>query len=98
MIALIANSAKPSKKYDVYLIYDGKTKKISFGASGYEDYTIHHNNIRRHLYDNRHKSEDWDNPLTAGFWAKHLLWNKKTIKKSADDITAKFGIDITLAL
>lgn len=98
MIALITPSAKSDKKYDVSVV-DGKTMKtISFGAKGYEDYTIHHDAKRKQLYMQRHRNENWGNPLTAGFWAKHLLWNKKTLKESADDITTNYGIGIILAL
>ncbi len=98
MIALIMPSAKSDKKYDVSVV-DGKTMKtISFGAKGYEDYTIHHDAKRKQSYMQRHRNEDWGNPFTAGFWAKHLLWNKKTVKESADDIITNYGIGIILAL
>lgn len=98
MIALITNNTKNDKKYDVFIIENNKMKIISFGAKGYEDYTIHHDKKRKHRYEDRHKSENWNDPFTAGFWAKHLLWNKSTIEKSANDIANRYNIDITLAI
>jgi len=98
MIALITSSAKSDKKYDVFVVDGNTMKTISFGAKGYEDYTIHHDSKRKQSYMRRHRNEDWGNPFTAGFWAKHLLWNKKTLKESADDIITNYGIGIILAL
>jgi len=98
MIALIMPSANTDKKYDVFIANGDKLKAISFGAKGYEDYTIHHDKKRKLKYMMRHRNEDWGDPYTAGFWSKHLLWNKSTIKKSADDITTNYGIGIMLAI
>lgn len=87
------------KKYAV-TIFDtkrGTSKTIKFGAKGYEDYTIHKNDKRRLAYDKRHSvREDWSNPLTAGFWSKWILWNKKTVNESIKDIEDRFNIYITL--
>lgn len=82
---------KPSdivgKKYMV-IVQDnkGKNHTLHFGSKGYEDYTIHKDDERKERYLDRHKSrEDWTNPLTAGFWARWVLWNKPTIKESLED-------------
>lgn len=96
MIALVTNSSKSDKKFDAFVVHGDKMKIISFGARGYEDYTIHRDKKRRKLYDNRHSNEDWDNPFTAGFWAKNLLWNKPTLKESAKDTEHRYRIKIVL--
>ena len=77
-LAYMIKSDKPEKKYKV-IVSDGNTlKTIYFGSSMYEDYTMHKNDIRKKLYSDRHKSkEDWNNPFTAGFWSRWILWNKK---------------------
>jgi hypothetical protein len=31
---------------------------------------------------------------SPGFWSRHLLWNKPTLKGSARDIRKKFGIKV----
>lgn len=57
-------------------------KKIHFGSPAHENYTIHNDDKRKELYIARHiKNEDWDKTglETAGFWSKHILWNKKKI-------------------
>ena len=83
-------SDKPDKKY--YIIT--KTgKKVYFGASGYEDYTMHKDLKRKERYISRHQdAEDWtQNGIdTSGFWSRWLLWNKPTIKESYDDIKRRF--------
>ena len=71
---------------------DGK-KKISFGQAGASDYTKHKDDDRKKSYIDRHrKNENWgkDGVDTAGFWSKNVLWNKKTLKDSVDDINKKF--------
>ena len=97
MIVFLTKSDKKDKKYKVYLFDNAKnkTKIINFGQKGYEDYTIHKNELRKQNYISRHKkNEDWNNPFTAGFWAYNLLWNKKTIKESIRDIEDKYDIKI----
>jgi hypothetical protein len=72
----IVKSHLANKKYDaIFSNYKGDIKIVSFGATGYSDYTIHKDKRRRELYINRHsKNEDWDNPLTAGSLSRWILW------------------------
>ena len=88
------NSTRKDKKF---MVITPTNKKVHFGAVGYEDYTIHHDDQRKERYIARHQhNEDWDinGADTAGFWSRWLLWNKKTIIDSIDDINNKFGINI----
>jgi hypothetical protein len=88
-------SSLADKKYSVRLLHG--TKVINFGAKGYEDYTKHNDKERRELYLKRHeKKEDWskDGIESAGFWARWILWNKKTLKESIKDTEDRFNIDI----
>ncbi len=83
---------KPShlsdKKFDA--IIDGR-KTIPFGAKNYSDYTIHKDKERKERYLARHrKNEQWDNPLTASFYATNLLWNKPTLIESIKDTNNRF--------
>lgn len=72
-------------------------KRIGFGAAGYSDYTKHGDSVRKANYISRHAlRENWDDPYTAGFWARWVLWNKKSIDSALDDIYARFGIKVTL--
>ena len=90
---LLSISENPKKKYDV-LSPEGKI--IRFGASNYEDYTIHKNLIRKDAYISRHHKEDWTNLNKAGSWSRWLLWNKPSIRGSIRDMERKFGIKISL--
>ena len=69
---ILKKSDKPSKKWKVTV--DGKT--IYFGASGYSDYTIHQDSVRKKRYIFRHKNnEDWNDIYTAGYWSRYITWN-----------------------
>ena len=84
-------SDRPEKKF--YIITKDN-KKVYFGASGYEDYTMHKDDERKKRYIARHQSrEDWsiDGIDTAGWWSRYLLWNKPSIKQSYDDIKQRFS-------
>ena len=89
-------------KYYPYPAYNGKNKyyiitesgkKVYFGQAGASDMTQHKDEDRKMRYLKRHrKNEDWTKSGidTAGFWSKWLLWNKKTIKDSYEDIKKRF--------
>ena len=85
---IIKPSHLSSKKYDA--IIDGK-KTIPFGAKGMSDYTKHKDDERKERYIDRHKkNENWNDPKTAGFYSKNILWNKKTITESIRDTNNRF--------
>jgi len=72
-------SDKPEKKYYVELKGDsGRIKRVYFGDSAYKDYTSHsalERGDRKRLYLQRHKAtEDWNDPETANFWSRWILW------------------------
>ena len=86
---VIKKSSKAGKKYDA--VIDGK-KTVSFGATGYSDFTKHKDEDRKKNYIARHKpNQDWKDHTTAGFWAKNILWNKPTIEASVRDTNKKFS-------
>ena len=88
MDVVITRSRKKDKKFDA--IIDGK-KTVSFGAKGMSDMTIHKDPERKKRYINRHKkNENWSDPKTAGFYAKHILWNKPTLQASVADLKKNF--------
>ena len=90
MEIVITKSKKSDKKFDA--VIDGK-KTVSFGQKGASDYTKHKDKERKEAYISRHKkNEDWgvSGVKTAGFWSRHILWAKPTLKESIDDIHKKF--------
>ena len=95
MEVVITKSKKPDKKYDARI--DG-SKTVSFGQKGASDFTKHKDKDRKERYIDRHKArEDWNasGAKTAGFYSKHVLWNKPTLKASIDDINKRFkGLNV----
>lgn len=92
-VITLQKSTSPVKKYMAKI--DNKT--IHFGASGYLSYETHKDKNRMHRYENRHrKRENWKKSgiKTAGFWAKHILWNKPSLSASIKDTERRFGIKI----
>lgn len=88
MNIIIKPSSKPEKKYTA--IIDNK-KQIHFGQAGMSDFTKHKDTERKQRYIQRHKTnQDWNDPLTAGFYAKNILWNKPTITESIKDTNKRF--------
>jgi hypothetical protein len=81
-------SDRKGKKFKA--VVDNK-KTVYFGSQGASDFTLHKDEIRKQRYINRHKkNENWDDPTTAGFYAKHILWNKPTIQASIKDTNQHF--------
>ena len=90
MDIVVTEPSKQNKKFDALI--NGK-KTIIFGDSNYSDYTKHKDPKRKATYIDRHKNnERWgkDGIVSAGFWARYLLWNKKMIKSSVDDINKRY--------
>ena len=91
MKVYLSKSNRKNKKFSVLIGH----KKIDFGDDRYEDYTQHGDPKRKALYIQRHKkNENWNDPLTAGFWSYHLLWTKPTIEEAKKHIYSKFGIKV----
>ena len=88
MEVVIQKSKKADKKFDA--IIDGK-KTIPFGFKMHSDFTLHKDEARKQRYINRHeKRERWNDPKTAGFYSRWILWNKKTLRESTDDLNRRY--------
>ena len=87
----ISKSNKKDKK--LMAVIDGK-KTIHFGQAGASDFTKHKDEDRKARYFVRHqKREDWGKTGvdTAGFYSKHVLWNKPTLEASVNDLNKRFS-------
>lgn len=73
-------STNPAKKFDVYVIdpNSGNVRKVSFGATGYEDYTMHHDKERRDRYWMRHRKDRLTDITSPGAWSAFVLWGSST--------------------
>ena len=97
MEVVLTKSKKPDKKYDARI---NGSKTVSFGQKGASDFTKHKNADRKERYIDRHNNnEDWtkSGATGAGFYSKHILWNKPTLKANIDDINKKFkGLNVKM--
>ena len=90
----IKKSNRAGKKM-MAIFYDNnkRVKTIHFGQEGASDYTIHHDEARRQRYIDRHKkSEDWNNPMTAGSLSLYILWTEKTLGSAIAKYKKKFNL------
>ena len=88
MEVVIQRSKKKDNKFEAII---GGKKTVSFGAKGMSDMTQHKDEERKKRYINRHKkNENWSDPKTAGFYAKHVLWSKPTLQASVADLKKHF--------
>lgn len=93
MIVDLRRSSRRDKKWMVNF----NNKTIHFGGKNMSDYTIHKDADRKTNYISRHaKMENWNRSgiNTAGFWSKHLLWNKTSLRDSIKNIEKTFNINI----
>lgn len=93
---LIMKSDKPKKLFRAIIVKQDPHKSddkpvyesVYFGDPSGEQYYKHHDNDKKAAYIARHSArENWQDPFSAGYWSRWLLWNKKTLKASAEDIT-----------
>ena len=102
MIKVTLKKGDGSEKHKFRVIIhrkDGTTKRVSFGANGYSDYTKHKDEKRRDNYIARHRSnENWkmNGIETAGFWSSWLLWEKPSLREAIKNMLKK-GIKITMS-
>ena len=93
-----SKSDKSGKKYMVRLqTLGGKTKTIHFGDSTMRDYTSFSPQDRskhKSAYLSRHaKREHWNDPTTAGFWSRWILWgNTSNIKSNLASTRKRFNL------
>ena len=88
---VILPSTRKNKKYMAV----GKDYTVHFGDSRYEDYTTHKDPERQDRYVRRHaKTEMWDDPSTAGFWSRWLLWEVPDIRKAVDNMNRIFNFKV----
>lgn len=92
----VSPSSDSEKKLDVKLETDsGREKTVRIGQRGAPDFTKTGDLAQKERYITRHRArEDWrlSGILTSGFWAKHLLWNKKTLPASIADTRERFNL------
>ena len=76
----VTPSHKPEKKLDAKFETDtGRTKVVSFGSRGMDDYTKTHDTEQRARYLKRHSAnEDWSKKDSPGALSRWILWGEST--------------------
>ena len=76
----VTPSAKTENKLDAKFETDsGRTKVVSFGSAGMDDYTKTHDTEQRTRYLKRHSAnEDWSKLDSAGALSRWILWGEST--------------------
>ena len=89
----IVKSKKPGKKYDaVFKLANSREKIVSFGASGYSDYTIHKDIDRMKRYQARHKNDKLTDPLSPGALSWYVLWSSPTLEGGISNYRMHFKL------
>ena len=96
-----------SKKYEaIFLLDNGKEKKVKFGSFGYRDFTLINDknskfylpktldrNVVKDSYLRRHQKDlKTNDPTRPGYLSYYLLWNKKTFSSSLKDFKKRFKL------
>lgn len=95
----ISRSTNKGKKFKAVFEQDsGRSKTVHFGQSQAEHYTEGHlDEQRKENYQNRHRNDRLNDPMSAGALSWYLLWHSKTYSgglaeyKKNLNITVKSG-------
>ena len=90
----IVKSAKADKKYDAHFITDkNRTKVVSFGSAGMDDYTKTKDKEQQQRYIARHSAnENWSSPMTAGALSRYVLWSAPTLSGGIANYKSRFNL------
>lgn len=84
---------KTHRYVGVFTKEDGTTRRIPFGDATMDNYTIHHNPMRRANYLSRHRTrEDWNKPMTAGALSRWILWNTQDLQRNVSQFRRRFNL------
>jgi hypothetical protein len=89
---------RPGKEYTALISQaNARVRAVHFGAAGAQQYPDHRDDNKKRAWLARHSPRGrWDDPFSAGFWSRWLLWNKNTLEASARDIERVRGFPVIL--
>lgn len=77
-------SPRSTKKLRAVFLYMGKKQYVDFGHVAYEDFTQHKDTKRKRNYLtrsdgilNKQGLKTKDDPLSANYWARRILWDSR---------------------
>ena len=94
LTSIVASDSKTKKYTATFMLSSGKEKKVSFGAKGYDDYTIKKDKEQRDRYRKRHaKDLKTGDPMRAGYLSYYLLWGDSTsLKQNIKNYKQRFKL------
>ena len=85
MEVVISRSSKPDKRLKAKFA----SKTVHFGSKTGSTFVDHGNNQTKKAWIARHRvRENWEDYDSAGALAKHVLWNKTTMKASIANLNS----------
>jgi len=84
---LLSINKSINKKKKLTAVFENKktkrTKKVSFGSAGMDDYTITKDKEQRERYRKRHQKDlKTNDPTRAGYLSYYILWGDSTSRKT----------------
>lgn len=94
---VITPAESKRKLFTAHIVEGDKITRVSFGDPNGEQYPIHRDPTKKYNYIKRHMvNENWEDPYTAGYWSRFILWNKLTLEDSVKDTAKRLGAPIYL--
>jgi hypothetical protein len=90
----IQPSTTATKKWTAVFSDGTKTRRVSFGAKGMDDYTLKHDKEQRERYRTRHaKDLQRGTPFSPGYLSYYLLWGDSTdLQTNVRAYRKRFGL------
>jgi pyruvate formate-lyase activating enzyme-like uncharacterized protein len=89
----ITKSSRKDKKFMAMFDKNNKTIRVHFGATGYQDYTQHHDKKRRDSYRARHSNDKLKDPTSPGALSYYILWgDSKSIRTNIASFRERFNV------
>jgi hypothetical protein len=87
-------SPTATKKWTAVFSDGTKTRRVSFGAKGMDDYTLKHDKEQRERYRARHaKDLQRGTPMSPGYLSYYLLWGDSTdLQTNVRAYRKRFGL------
>ena len=102
---IIPAKAKGKKFTAYFKMPDGKERAVSFGATGYRDYTLINDKKSKfylpkkadrekvkQAYISRHRNEDWSKADSAGTLSRYILWSTPSLGGSIRNFKKRFKV------
>ena len=70
-----------------------KIETVHFGATGYADYTVSHDEDMCKRYITRYKTNaDWSDPTSAGALSRYILWENTSLSTAITQYIKRFAL------